>query len=132
MRDTRTLPDPARVRKAVGAGGDPAVRPPTVGEWLEEWLAAKKKLRPGTVRSYGGHIRLYLKPHLGHIPLDRLRVTDVAVRLRPHRGAQRRDRRGPRQRQPRAGAPPSRDAGWSARPPASGSAPPSARRSAPT
>ena len=25
-----------------------------------------------------GHIRLYLKPHLGHIPIDRLRVTDVA------------------------------------------------------
>ena len=27
------LPDPARVRKQVGAGRDPAVRPPTVGEW---------------------------------------------------------------------------------------------------
>ena len=78
MRETRTLPDPARVRKQVGAGHDPAVRPPTVGEWLEEWLTAKKKLRPGTVRSYTGHIRLYLKPHLGHIPIDRLRVTDVA------------------------------------------------------
>ena len=78
MRETRTLPDPARVRKQVGAGDDPAVRPPTVGEWLEEWLAAKKKLRPGTVRSYSGHIRLYLKPHLGHIPIDRLRVTDIS------------------------------------------------------
>jgi integrase len=78
MRDTGRLPDPERVRKQVGAGHDPAVRPPTVGEWLEEWLAAKKKLRPGTVRSYDGHIRLYLKPHLGHIPVDRLRVTDVA------------------------------------------------------
>ena len=30
------------------------------------------------MRSYDGHIRLYLKPHLGHIPIDRLRVTDVA------------------------------------------------------
>jgi hypothetical protein len=28
-------------------------------------LAAKKKLRPGTVRSYAGHIRLYLTPRLG-------------------------------------------------------------------
>ena len=78
MRETRKLPDPGRVRRQVGAGRDPAVRPPTTGEWLEEWLAAKKKLRPGTVRSYDGHIRLYLKPHLGHIPIDRLRVTDVA------------------------------------------------------
>jgi integrase len=78
IRATGELPDPARVRKAVGGGRDPAVKPPAVGEWLEEWLAAKKGLRPGTVRSYGGHIRLYLKPHLGHIPVDRLRVTDVA------------------------------------------------------
>lgn len=78
MRQTRTLPDPARVRKQAGAGDDPAVRPPTVGEWLEEWLAAKKKLRPGTVRSYSGHISLYLGPHLGHIGIDRLRVTDIS------------------------------------------------------
>jgi len=79
MRATRTLPDPGRVRKAVGGGQHPAVKPPAVGEWLEEWLAAKKKLRPGTVRGYAGHIRLYLKPHLGHIPIDRLRVTDIAA-----------------------------------------------------
>jgi len=78
VRDTRQLPDPARVRKAVGGGHDPAVRPPTLGEWLEEWLAAKKNLRPGTVRSYTGHIRLYYQPHIGHISIDRLRVSDVA------------------------------------------------------
>jgi integrase len=78
VRDTRALPDPARVRKAAGGGHDPAVRPPATGEWLEEWLAAKKKLRLGTVRSYAGHIRLYYQPHIGHIRIDRLRVTDVA------------------------------------------------------
>jgi integrase len=78
VRDTRQLPDPARVRKAVGGGHDPAVRPPTIGEWLEEWLAAKKKLRAGTVRSYASHIRLYYQPHIGHIRIDRLRVSDVA------------------------------------------------------
>ena len=78
MRETRALPDPDRVRRQVGAGDDPAVRPPAMGEWLEQWLAAKKKLRPGTVRSYSGHIALYLKPHLGHIPIDRLRVTDIS------------------------------------------------------
>ena len=79
IRDTRALPDPARVRAAVAGGRDPATRPPTTGEWLEEWLAAKKGLRPGTTRSYAGHIRLHLNPHLGRIPLDRLRVTDVAA-----------------------------------------------------
>lgn len=78
VRDARQLPDPARVRKAVAGGHDPAVRPPTIGEWLEEWLAAKKNLRAGTVRSYASHIRLYYKPHIGHISIDRLRVTDVA------------------------------------------------------
>jgi len=78
MRDSRTLPDPARVRRQVGAGDDPGVQPPATGEWLDQWLTAKKKLRPGTVRSYGGHIRLYLQPRLGDIPIDRLRVTDVA------------------------------------------------------
>jgi integrase len=54
------------------------MRPPTVGEWLQEWLAAKKKLRAATVRSYESHMRLYLVPRIGHIPLDRLRVADVA------------------------------------------------------
>jgi integrase len=78
VRETRQLPDATRVRKAVGGGHDPAVRPPTVGEWLEEWLAAKKNLRPGTVRSYASHIRLYYQPHIGYISIDRLRVTDVA------------------------------------------------------
>jgi len=78
VRDTRKLPDPARVRKAVGGGHDPAVCPPAVGEWLDEWLAAKKNLRRGTVRSYSSHIRLYYQPHVGHIRIDRLRVTDVA------------------------------------------------------
>jgi integrase len=78
MRETGQLPDPDRVRRAVGGGHDPAVGPPTAGEWLEEWLAAKKKLRPATVRSYQGHISLYWTPRIGHIQLDRLRVTDVA------------------------------------------------------
>ncbi len=76
--ETSKLPDPGRVRKAVGGGHDPAVRPPTTGEWLEEWLAAKKNLRPGTVRSYASHIRLYYQLHIGSISIDRLRVTDVA------------------------------------------------------
>jgi integrase len=77
VRATRELPDPGRVRKAVSGGHDPAARPPATGEWLEEWLAAKKK-RPGTIRSYAGHIRLYYQSCIGAVPLDRLRVADVA------------------------------------------------------
>jgi integrase len=79
IRDTGLLPDPKFVRRAVGGGHDPAIRPPTTGEWLEgQWLPAKKKLRAGTVRNYEAHIRLYFLPHIGHIRIDRLRVTDVA------------------------------------------------------
>ena len=55
VRATGQLSDHVRVRRAVGGGRDPAVKPPTVGEWLEEWLASKKKLRPGTVRSWNCH-----------------------------------------------------------------------------
>jgi hypothetical protein len=52
--------------------------PPLTGEWLEEWLAAAKNLRPGMVRSYAAHIRLYYRPHIRHIRIDRPRVVDVA------------------------------------------------------
>src|SRR6266571_4835988 len=79
IRRTGQLPDSRYVRRATGAGLDPAVSPPTVGEWLlGEWLPAKKKLRSGTVRSYEGHIRLYWGPQIGHTRIDRLRVADVA------------------------------------------------------
>ncbi|NGO70724.1 site-specific integrase [Streptomyces boncukensis] len=45
----------------------------TVGEWLESWLAAKKR-RKTTLNGYASHIRAHLKPHIGHIRLDRLNV----------------------------------------------------------
>jgi integrase len=58
--------------------GDPGAPQVTVGEWLDQWLAGKKNLRTGTVRSYEPHIRLYYKPLIGHIRVNRLRVADVA------------------------------------------------------
>ena len=67
VKTTRQLPDPAAVRKATRLGHDPGAAQVTVGQWLDEWLAAKKDLRSGTVRSYEPHIRL-----------NRLRVADVA------------------------------------------------------
>jgi hypothetical protein len=50
---------------------------PTVTEWLTAWLAGRRNLRPNTRRLYDAHIRLYLLPHLGHLRLDRLRVTHL-------------------------------------------------------
>lgn len=79
-RSVRTdggLPDAGTVRKLARSGSELTV-PPQTGEWLEEWLAAAKNLRLGTVRSYAAHIRLYYQPHIGHIRIDRLSVADIA------------------------------------------------------
>jgi hypothetical protein len=51
----------------------------TVGQWLDQWLAGRRILRKGTRRSYEAHIRLYLRPHLGHLPIDRLRVVHIGA-----------------------------------------------------
>ncbi|MFI6580240.1 tyrosine-type recombinase/integrase, partial [Embleya sp. NPDC050493] len=49
----------------------------TVEQWLREWFAGKKDLRPTTRRSYESHLRLYLIPHLGCVRLGRLRVAHL-------------------------------------------------------
>jgi integrase len=70
----------------------------TVGEYLDQWLAGKARLRSSTRRSYGEHIELYLRSGLGHIRLVDLRDTDIerlysAMRQLGHLGEQ--DRPGP-------------------------------------
>lgn len=50
---------------------------PTVGEYLDQWLAAKAGLRSNTRRSYRGHLDRYLKPVLGHLKLADLRHLHV-------------------------------------------------------
>lgn len=49
----------------------------TVSEWLDEWLAGKKRLRSTSLKRYESDVRVHLKPHLGHLRLDRLRVADL-------------------------------------------------------
>jgi integrase len=46
----------------------------TVGEFLDSWLESKRNLRPSTHRAYDGHIRVYLKPLIGNVPLASLRA----------------------------------------------------------
>jgi integrase len=74
---TRALPDPAVVRRKVRTRQELS-SDLTVGQWLDDFLTRKRKIEPSTRRSYEAHIRLYFKPHLGHIRLDRLRVSDIA------------------------------------------------------
>jgi integrase len=50
---------------------------PTVGEYLNDWLAGRRNLKIGTQRSYEAHIRLYLTRYLGHLRLDRLRPAHI-------------------------------------------------------
>ncbi|MGH4009926.1 MAG: tyrosine-type recombinase/integrase [Pseudonocardiaceae bacterium] len=77
-RVKQPLPNPEDIRGQLDAGLD-LDRMPTVGEWLERWLAGRKTLRKGTVRSYSIHIRRWLIPQLGHLPLDKLTVDHIAA-----------------------------------------------------
>jgi integrase len=47
------------------------------GEWLERWLASRVSLRASTSRGYAAHVRGYLVPYLGGIPLAELSPADV-------------------------------------------------------
>ena len=67
------LPNPDEVRRRLRVGV-PLDRLPTVGQWLDGWLAGRRKIRPNTSRDYQSHIRRYLQPHLGRHRLDRLRI----------------------------------------------------------
>jgi integrase len=68
------LPDVEKTRKRLHRGHELAPGR-TVGEWLDEWAEAKRKVRRATtLNGYEGHIRVHLKPRIGHIRLDRLGV----------------------------------------------------------
>jgi integrase len=49
----------------------------TTGEWLARWLASRVSLRTSTGRGYAAHVRGYLAPYLGGIPLAELSPGDV-------------------------------------------------------
>jgi len=49
----------------------------TTGDWLVRWLASRVSLRASTARSYAAHVRGYLVPYLGAIPLAVLTPGEV-------------------------------------------------------
>ena len=69
--DAITGMDDAKAKEA--RGGDAQTRI-LVGAYLDDWLNSRREISRSTRRRYSTHIRKYLKPHLGHIELDRLRV----------------------------------------------------------
>ncbi len=75
-RGTR-LPEPDEIRRKLGLKGDLSASV-SLASWLDEWLQSKKRnLRATTWETYDLHIRIYLEPMLGHIPLDRLRPEHI-------------------------------------------------------
>ncbi|GGK90954.1 tyrosine-type recombinase/integrase [Deinococcus radiotolerans] len=51
----------------------------TVAQFIDRWLDAKERdgVKPNTLRSYRDTDRLYIRPHIGRMKLDKLRPLDV-------------------------------------------------------
>jgi hypothetical protein len=56
------------------AGPEPGL---STGEWLSRWLESRVSLRASTSRGCAAHVRSYLVPYLGGIPLAALTAGDV-------------------------------------------------------
>lgn len=69
------IPGAAEVQRRLGVG-IPLDGKMTVAEWLDRWMS-NKKTRPTTNNGYASHIRVHLKPGIGHYRLDRLTVGHV-------------------------------------------------------
>ncbi|MFH8797095.1 tyrosine-type recombinase/integrase [Streptomyces sp. NPDC017941] len=73
------IPQAAEVSRRLGVGV-PLDGKMTVGDWLDQVMAGKAT-RPTTNNGYASHIRVHLKPALGHLRLDRLNVGHVEAML---------------------------------------------------
>ncbi|MFF0471346.1 tyrosine-type recombinase/integrase [Micromonospora zamorensis] len=71
-----SLPALEETRRKFRSGQSLTVRI-TVGEFLDTWLSGRK-IRASTINRYGRDIRLHLKPRIGEIRLDRLRVSHLS------------------------------------------------------
>lgn len=66
------------MRRRLGLGLDPGTTGITLADWLDTWLAGKTRAkRARTARSYEMHVRVWLKPLIGHLPLERLTSTHI-------------------------------------------------------
>ena len=67
----------AAAREALASPEGSAEPGPPTGEWLIRWLESRVSLRESTARGYAAHVRGYLVPYLGTIPLVDLTAGDV-------------------------------------------------------
>lgn len=76
-KEKLSLPDLEETKRKLQGGVD-LRSDMTVGEWLDTFLAAKKKAKKRTtIHGYESHIRVHLKPGIGSGRLDRLSVGAV-------------------------------------------------------
>ncbi|GAA2791498.1 tyrosine-type recombinase/integrase [Saccharopolyspora taberi] len=69
------IPDYDETKRRLGTGQSLTTRM-TVAEWLDEWLTGKRT-RKSSIARYETDIRVHLKPRIGSIPLNRLRVAHL-------------------------------------------------------
>lgn len=69
------IPETSEVQRRLGVGV-PLEGTMTVGQWLDH-VMANKATRATTNHGYASHIRVHLKPAIGHLRLDRLTVGHV-------------------------------------------------------
>lgn len=74
-KDRTPIPDAAEVKRKLSVGVELDGKM-TVGEWFDQWAAAKKT-RDNTTNGYKSHIRVHLKPRIGHHRLDRLNASHL-------------------------------------------------------
>lgn len=73
----------AAAQTAQSRGTYVAPRKMTVGEWLDQWIAGHEiGLKPSTAESYRSNIERYLRPRLGHEPLQGLSPARLTVVFR--------------------------------------------------
>ena len=68
LRDTLKEPAPDQPKPGI-----------LLADWLDLWYEnySKPAVRPSTQRIYEGYIRLYIRPRLGRIPLNKLTANDL-------------------------------------------------------
>ncbi len=76
------MPSLEDIRHKLALGLDPGTPGETAGGWLDGWLDGKRRTkRASTVRGYETHIRVYIKPVIGELPLERVNTGHVEAVL---------------------------------------------------
>ncbi|MET8365290.1 tyrosine-type recombinase/integrase [Micromonospora sp. NPDC005194] len=75
VRAKRPLPEVDRLRQRLRGDG-PLADMPTVAEYLTGWLG-HLTIDANTVGGYESIVRVHLIPHLGEVPLDKLRTSHI-------------------------------------------------------